>query len=298
MIQVECDCGRVVKTKDQNAGRTVPCPECGESLTLPSPRRGSRRPARPSGPPGGLPSRRTKKKSASVAELEKQRDGRKKKKLQPKELDAAGQKSLDKATKIMFAISGVVGLAVVAGIGYWVFTGGSGSSASSNALPKKYVDFKSDRVEFTCLRPDGWEWTAGGGDGGDPPWAKFKRDESLRVEIRAAVSGTLIGSIAQSMSGENPDPLEPVRVAHNFRREQLSAGTDGYSEGSPEVVQTAGFGPSLMSTFEMTVYFSTDYGYRATVLGQQFQYNVTLFCEKDQVERFKPVIEKILQSLG
>lgn len=298
MIQVECDCGRVIKTKDENAGRTVKCPECGDSLTLPSAGRRRPKPARSSGPPRGLPSRRTSKKSASVADLEKAKQRRKQKKLQPKELDAAGQKKLDNATKIIFAVSGVVGLAVFGGIGYWIFTAGSGASASSNALPEKYVEFKSDRVNFTCLRPDGWEWTAGGGDGGDPPWAKFKRDDSLRVEIRAAVSGTLVSSIAQSMGGENPDPLEPVRVAHNFRREQLTAGTDGYSEGPPEVVQTAGFGPSLMSTYEETVYFSTEYGYRATVIGQQFQYNVKLVCDKDQLERFKPIIEKILESLG
>ena len=41
MIQVECECGRVIKTKDENAGKKARCPDCSEVVQFPSPRKAS-----------------------------------------------------------------------------------------------------------------------------------------------------------------------------------------------------------------------------------------------------------------
>ena len=35
VIQVNCECGRVIRTNDQNAGKRAKCPDCGEIVRLP-----------------------------------------------------------------------------------------------------------------------------------------------------------------------------------------------------------------------------------------------------------------------
>ncbi|MFK7817804.1 MAG: hypothetical protein AB8G99_03720 [Planctomycetaceae bacterium] len=297
MIHAKCECGRVVKTKDQNAGRTVNCPDCGDPLTLPKPRRKRSSPQEPGA--GQLPPRRRAQSAKSPAAVEKAKDRKKQKKSQPAELDEKTKKQLDGVTKAILAVSGVVAACILGGIGYWIFSASSGGgSGGPTTLPKEYVAFTSENVDFTCVYPKGWERTSGGGSGGKPQWARFKMND-IRIEIKQAISGSLVGDIAQTMNqGEDADPLAPVRTAHDFRCNQLKAGTDGYEEGPPEVVDTDGFGPALLSTFDMQVWFSKDSGYRASVLAPSCQYNVTLYCPEDQRSRFKAVVKKIIESMG
>lgn len=280
MIRTECDCGRVIKTADKNAGRRMNCPECGEPITLPR-------------------AKKRRETGGDTARLPGRRKGVVKKKKKTKPESKAPVKSSDepdKAMKYLMIFGGVVGVCLIGAMIAFVVNS-PGSSSTARKFPKEYEKFEYSAGGIYCQVPKGWEISRGGGSGGKPPYAKFK-DDDVRIEIRAAVSGSAIADIGQALSGDDqPDPLNVVHQVHAFRKEQLSAGTDGYTEGEPEVVETAGMGPALIAKYEMQVMISTDYGYRATVLGQHYQFNVTLYCPKAEVERYKPVFVKVVSSM-
>lgn len=285
MIRTECACGREIRTKDSNAGKVVNCPECGEQLRLPG-----RRPRQAPKQSASLPGRRG-------GRTKPRGDGADKDKPRPQQAESGD--GPDKATKYLLIFGGVMGVAVIAGAIAWV-VGAAEAQEAAKELPKEFAVLNFEQGGFSCEYPKEWDMTYGGGTGGKPPYAKFKdEDTDVRVEIRAAVSGSIVSDMVgtHTPDGKEIDPIERLKAVHLFRQQQLDAGTDGYTESDLELVETKGLGPAMLAKYRMSVLISTDYGYRATVIGSAHQYNVTLFCDKGDEEHYKPLFVRIVKSM-
>lgn len=285
----ECECGRRGRTKAANAGRKLKCPDCDARIVI-----GDSDPEfddwyeedfGDSGPalPARLPKqgrRKKKPKKPSAAEPQGTRPAR-----------------LDKSTRLLIALGSVVGVCVLIGFISYLVSSYEEHQEQITKVPERWEDFQFPDGGFACEFPEGWEIRQGGGRGSVPPFVKFS-DGDIRIEVRAGVSGSILNMPAQALGRDNPnDELAAVQAAHRFRREQLVAGTDGYTESDPDVVDTAGMGPSLIARFEKKVLLDHSYGYRATVCGSMFQYNVTLVCPKDRVEIFRPAVEHVVSTM-
>lgn len=326
VIQVKCECGRVIKTGDENAGKKAKCPDCGEVVQLPSARK-----AATSSKPGAskskpkpseddefedlplaedsdddddeLPSARPKRKKAgSVAkrggEVDEESSSKKKKKGAKAQPQAQSKKTILIAGGI---VGGVAFLGIIVGAVMFAMSGKpSNDTAAAPKLPE-LEKFSTDQGELTCLVPKGWTVKSGGGTGGVPPFATFEKG-TIKIQFRSSPSGTQIGAIAQAGNqnpDELPDEMKPVSVAHAYQKEKFSLEVPGYEEkGEAKMFQPAGFGgEGRVSTFTATEgMVGTAYGYRATLLGNTNQWNVTCKCPAASWKACQPLFMKILES--
>lgn len=184
MIEVECECGRVIKTKDENAGKKARCPDCGEVVQIPVPRKaGSKSPAASAvkstkkRPPSEdeydgededfdgeeeaeeLPRSRSKKptgKRPAKGKAEPEEPVSKKKKKKKKGEDPDLNKNIIIGTCVVF------GIAFLGLVGYGISQLGSMAAAPAVEVPKDFVEVSTPNGELRCQAPKGWASKTGG----------------------------------------------------------------------------------------------------------------------------------------
>ena len=325
MIEVECECGRVIKTNDANAGKKARCPECGEIIQIPAPRTaGSKSPAAGRGTAGAsvkaarkrpaaeqaydgaddefgdgeelpeLP--RSKKKGSKRSDHAADDEPAPKKKKKKKQGDA-DDGELNK--KIVIGTCVVFGLAFLGMIGYGIANMGSVASGPKMEVPKEFADYASTNGELRCQGPKGWEMKTGGGSGGVPPFLTLEQG-SVKIQFRSSPSGASLQMIAQAGGGDDkelPDEEKPVSKIHEMQKEKFLQEMSGYEEqGAPVMVQTAS-GEGRLSTFTASEgLLAKTFGYRCTLLGTNNQWIVTCKCTANDWKDFQPIFLKVLQS--
>lgn len=318
MIQVKCECGRAIKTNDQNAGKKAKCPDCGVIVQLPdAPRLRKPKPsdddefedlpvAEYSEDDDDLPSARRERKkvgsSATRGELDKGGSSNKKKK---------GAKPRPQSPNQMLIVGGIVGgvvmLGIVVAVVMFITSPGRTSATAANEAPAaapvlpELENFSTAQGELTCLAPKGWAVKSGGGTGGVPPFALFEKGD-IKIQFRSSPSGTQIGTISQAGAPDEeelPESMRPVSVVHEYQKEKFSLEVSGYQEkGEPKMFKLAGFGgEGRLSTFTATEgMIGQAYGYRATLLGTNNQWNVVCRCPAAKWKACQPLFMKVLES--
>lgn len=342
MIQVNCECGRVIKAHDNNAGKRVKCPDCGEIVRLPgaasashkgdSPRPRTKeeaasksntskvRKAKPSDdddfedlPPAEyadddddeLPSpRRTRKKTGTAGNRGDSDDAKSSKKKKK------GAKAGAQSNKTLLIAGGIAGGVAVLAIGITavIFMSSkkstSATAANEAAAPRplpELENFSTEQRELTCLAPKGWEVSFGGGQGGVPVFATFEKGQ-IKIQYRSSPSGTQVGAIAQAGNQDPqdlPEEMRPVSVAHDYQKGKFAAEVSGYQEkGEPKMFKCAGFGgEGRLSIFTAKEgLYGQVFGYRATLLGVNNQWNVVCKCPAADWKVCQPLFLKILES--
>ena len=332
MIQVECECGRVIKTNDANAGKKARCPECGEIVQIPAPRKATvakaptasgkgvvtsavkstkkRSPADDDDDmfAGGdqsfhgddedfeLPPARPKKsakKSAKANTDDKEPAPKKKKKKK------GGEESSEDLNKnIIIGTCVFFGLAFVGLIGYGLMNMGSIAAAPKVEVPKEFAEFASPNGELRCKGPKGWPFKTGGGSGGVSPFLTIEQG-SVKIQFRSSAEGAALAMI-QNPNNEDtsklPDDEKPVSKIHHEQTRKFIEEKSGYQEhGAPEMIKTAN-SEGRLSAFTASEGFSTVHGYRVTLIGTNNQWNVICQCPAADWKEFQEVFRKIIAS--
>ncbi|MEZ6121874.1 MAG: hypothetical protein R3C49_01720 [Planctomycetaceae bacterium] len=245
-----------------------------------------------------LPSRKKKKKSNSKTSAKS------------KSADSDSDEAPAISPKVMYSLYALAGT-VSAVIMFFVVRGlmsAGAEEAEYQALPQNFAVFKHDQLGLSSEYPDakGWEKSSGGGTGGVPPWATFKSErQGVTITIRGSASGTAISDIAAAGGGMAggilgdalPDELHPAAAAHAFQKDKISADYNSYEETEPQKIET-GFGEGRVSDFVGSGALSSEYGIRATVISNQYQYNIICKVPKKRLEEYRPVFERIIKSVG
>lgn len=330
MIQVECECGRVIKTNDANAGKKARCPECGEIVQIPAPRKsaGSKTPtvsdkgavtsavksARKRPPvdedefAGGdesfdgdddfeLPAPKSKKASGkksskASAEADEPAPKKKKKKKGGDSSDTDLNKNIIIGTCVFF------GLAFLGLIGYGIANMGSIAAAPAVEVPKEFADFSTTNGELKCQGPKGWPFKTGGGSGGVPPFLTIEQG-SVKIQFRSSPSGSAMSTI-QNPNGEDTQEMrdedKPVTKMHEFQKRKFLEEKSGYQEhGADEMIKTAN-SEGRLSTFTASEGFSTVHGYRVTLIGTNNQWNIVCQCSAGDWKAFQEIFRKVIAS--
>lgn len=323
MIQVTCECGRVIKAKDEFAGKKVRCPDCQEVVALTSKtdkgsaKASSKKTAKRPVPddeyfddgeesdeedeeiedrPRASAKKKAKKKGSAAASDGAEKTGKKKKK-----------KPKDDSTKTVLIITGVLlGLSVLGGLGYLIATsggagGGGGAAGPAANVPNEFVALATPQSELICMVPKGWESKTGGGTGGVPAFARVE-NSGITINFKSSQSGASIQMMSQAGGGDDadtPDEEKAVAKVHDFQKAKAQDEMSGYQEaGAPEKIMTKGFGEGRISAFTCSETFSTAYGYRATLLGTNNQWVVICKCSASQWKDYQPIFKKVIESAG
>lgn len=241
----------------------------------------------------GLPKRRKKKASAEAGARKKQE---------------AASDTQNTSKGLMYGLYGMA--AVVSGLIMFTIVrtvmNASFSADVDRKTPDTFSKFEHKAASLSSEYPEAWDKRSGGGTGGIAPWIRFENsDLEISISIRGSISGTAISDIAAAGGGmlqgqlgdEIPDELDPVAAVHQYQRDKISGEYNEYEETEPVPIET-GFGEGRICEFTAGSTFSTEYGVRATLIANQYQYNVICKCPKKLLEEYKPVFERIIKSIG
>lgn len=280
---------------DSKVGRKIRCKECQAPFAIEAKKSAGPAKKRRSGPPGGLPPKKTalktkpKKKPKSDAEKAKKKRPKKRKK-------SAGKSP---------ALIG--GLCVLA-LGLLFVIPMLFPEEKPIEPPASYAEFTHDvNREFKIEYPEGWTVESGGVQG-KPVWAKFKHpdDDDVRIQVKSSMGASAIGDIAKNLPGgglggaapEMEEDLAPVATVHSLMHDQFAGEYSDYSEQSPQKIET-GFGDTRVSEFTASGSFGSKIrGMRASMLGLNLQFTVICDCPEKDWEVCKPVFEKVIKSMS
>jgi hypothetical protein len=253
-----------------------------------------------SGPPPRLPSRvkRSAKPNTSVRAGEA---------LGKKKSTAKADDGSEGSQTTVFVLIAVIACVLVLGglgVGGFFLFSSAGQTAKYVAPPDKvYVDFQPQDSGITCRLPKDWEKTWGGGQGGQPYWARFS-DTRLTIEARESISGGAMGQAAIAMQqkmdpGNSGNSLSPAQKVHEAQERDFAENFHDYQEQPGRKIAT-GFGPGWVADFTARdgLWKSNVNGCRATVLNSIHQFTVTFKCSPAMFNEEKPVFEKILSTIG
>jgi DNA-directed RNA polymerase subunit M/transcription elongation factor TFIIS len=250
--------------------------------------------------PARLPSRVKRSSKPSTSKQSGEAGGKKKSAGKAADGSAGSQKT------VFVLIAVIAGVLVLGGLG----VGGALLSRSLGQptkyeapRDKDYVDFQPQDSGVTCRIPKDWEKSWGGGQGGQPYWARFG-DARLTIEARESISGGAMGQAAIAMQqkmdpGNASDALSPSQKVHEAQERGFAEDFQGFQEQPGRKIAT-GFGPGWIADFtaQEGMLKSTVNGCRATVLNSIHQFTVTFKCSPAMFKDAKPVFEKILSSMG
>ncbi|MEK6260001.1 MAG: hypothetical protein AABP62_15375 [Planctomycetota bacterium] len=242
--------------------------------------------------PEFTPTRRKKKKSS-----EKQDDDTQKTKKKSKGGGSGG--------KVAGIVGGIVaGLALLGVVGFFAIPPmiTAIKEAGKITAPTEFEQFRDTDLNFSCLHPKGWVPIARGGTGNVPPSVRLEQGK-VKIAFRASVSGAAIQDTTQAMTnqaGELPDELKPVARVHDFQKAKFSDEMTNYREVGPVEKINTGVGEGRLSTFVASGSFGSQiFGYRATLLTTQFQWNVVCQCSSQrEFTAYKAMFRKIIESAG
>ncbi len=305
-IKFRCACGKVYKVKDSLAGRKTVCKGCGKKLRIPGGTQVSdgtqaavaagdsfefsndlpdRSPAG-AAPPPLVDVKRKRRRPAEDTSREAREP-------------SAGRKTMLIAGLALFGLLGIGGIAFVV-----VSSGdGGGTRSAEPEAPPQYAAFASAEGHFKCKFPDGWEMNEGGGTGGQPPWARFK-DGTATISIKASQSGSAISDMAgasQAPGGleEMDDDLTPIARVHDFQKEIIKHNYSDYEEQPARNIEIP-WGEVRISEFTGSegLLGSKAQGYRVTLTGVQWQFNMICSCPQRDWDRFQPIFDHVIHSVS
>ncbi len=304
-IKFRCKCGKVYKVKDSLAGRKTVCKGCGKKLRIPGGAAASdkttaavasgdsfefsndlpdRSPAGAAPPPLVAVKRKRRK---PAAETSRDVGG-----------PSTGRKTMLIAGLALFGLLGIGGIAFVV-----VSSGGGGTRTAEPEAPQQYTAFASAEGHFQCEVPDGWETKEGGGTGGQPPWARFK-DGTATISIKASQSGSAISDIAgagQAPGGleEMDDDLTPIARVHEFQQQIIKHNYSDYEEQPARNIEIP-WGEVRISEFTggEGLLGSTVQGYRVTLTGVQWQFNLICSCPQRDWDHYQPIFDHVIHSVS
>ncbi len=304
-IKFRCTCGKVYKVKDSLAGRKTVCKGCGKKLRIPggAPADGAqaavaagdsfefsndlpdRSPAGAAPPPLVAVKRKRRKPAAETS-----RDARE---------PSARRKTMLIAGLALFGLLGVGGIAFVV-----ISSGdGGGASPSEPEAPQVYSTFASQEGHFKCEFPDGWEAKEGGGTGGMPPWARFK-DGTATISMKASQSGSAISDIAgasQAPGGleEMDDDLTPIARVHDFQQGIVKHNYSDFEEQPGKNIEIP-WGEVRISEFTggEGLLGSKVQGYRVTLTGVQWQFNMLCTCPERDWDHYQPIFDHVIHTVS
>ncbi len=217
-----------------------------------------------------------------------------------------GKRATGDAKRVVAIVSAVAaGLLMLIGIGvggaYVLKNAGKGQKWEPPA-DKEYVQFAPDNFALSCLIPQSWKQSFGGGTMGAPAWCRFE-DGTITIEARESISGGAIGQAAIAMSNSN-DPLRkplisPAQSLHEQQQRGFAEDYHDFQEQPSRPIQT-GFGEGRISDFTAAegTFHSKIKGCRATFLNSIRQFTVTCKCSPAVFKTAKPVFEKVVSSMG
>jgi hypothetical protein len=172
------------------------------------------------------------------------------------------------------------------------------------AVPQNFEKFDANEKLFALLKPEGFEAKTVGGTGGVPIAVVFKKD-SILIDIRSNIKGASIADIARAASqGQQLPPAEaleqdPAGKVHRFHKPMYEDQFSGYEEGGMSAM-TTGYGDARISDFTAkSMLGSKTFGTRITIVGVNFQLNVTCTCTTEKAfQAYKPIFRKIAESIG
>lgn len=173
----------------------------------------------------------------------------------------------------------VVGTLLLGTIGYFATPPmlAAIKEAGKVKVPQEFEKYTDNDISVLFQHPKGWTPIARGGSGNIPPSIRFEQG-NIKVSFRASNSGAAIQDLSQAMSGqagELPDELKPVARVHDFEKAKFSEEMPGYTELGPVEKIETGLGEGRRSTFVASGSFGGRlFGYRATLLSTNFQWNV------------------------
>lgn len=182
-----------------------------------------------------------------------------------------------------------------------VFVGGAhltGCGSAPVPAPTSYASFNSKGGTFELEYPDGW--TAAGGGGRGPEWAKFESGPAS-IRVNADVTGGLMGDIA-SLGGGDEEMMRPedapVHSIHVDGKEMAADEYSGYSEIGNPAELVVRLGPARFSEFTASSTFGSGlHGYRVTVLGHDKRVIVYCVCPESDWATLKPAFDHCLSTL-
>lgn len=300
-IKFRCTCGKAYKVSESNAGRKMVCKGCQKTLRVPK--------AAPVAAAAPAPAasdefefnddsyRDTRPVSKAPPPLVNVKRKRPRRDEEEPEGPSQGRKTIVVAAAglLSFVVIGVVGFLVASNISF----------ESGPQEPQKYTQFEADELNFRLKYPEGWEVNHKEGNSPAPPWANFK-DGTAYVEIKASISGTLINDIQAAGSfdtGEEEvnDDLSPIARTHDYQAEKIALDYKEW-EDLPGTARNMDipFGEVRFSEFRANAGFGSGdlAGYRVTMKGGRYQYNVICKCPAYKFDDYKDIFMEMIQSIS
>jgi hypothetical protein len=208
-----------------------------------------------------------------------------------------------KKNPLLITLALLGGLALVglaAGGLYWMKAVGIGK-AKKFEPPQNYETFAPKELELSAKVPEGWTTSSGGGQAAIPIFARFSSGP-VSVEVRESVSGGALGQAAIATQGANPEvPREaPVVGIHVLHKRDFEEIYSKYNETFGRPITTRGYGEGRISDFTASegLFGTPIKGCRATMMNSIHQFTVTCKCPASQFKDWKPVFEKIVESIS
>lgn len=332
MIKLKCRCGKVLNAKPEHAGKRLKCPACQAPIKIPAATSEAKTttPRKRAKPP-------SKKQPSVNADLDeygelpfdddtgdggfddygmheyepalpaRRKSAKKKTRKKEETAKPAASDGPEISPKILYSLYGLSAVVVLTGLFFIVRSviNAGAADAAAQALPDSFRAFKHEGGRLGAEYPEGWLVESGGGTGGVPPWVRFKNEvQQVSISIRGSVSGTAISDIASvggtlpgDLGEDIPDELDPVAAVHQFQKDRISAEYNSYEESEPRKIDS-GFGEGRVSDFTGGSALSTEYGVRASLIANEYQYNVICKCPQKRLEEYKPIFERIVKSVG
>jgi hypothetical protein len=162
--------------------------------------------------------------------------------------------------------------------------------------PTSYATYETKDGGFAVEYPEGWDADGGGKKNS---WAKFSKG-TAEISLQTDLVGSLMGDMGAGMGNKlgPPDPEDyPVHKVHVADKETVAQEYSDYKEQEPVEFQNAIGGPGRKSEFTASGTLSGPiHGYRATFLGRDKRFRVTLTCSESDWENLKPAFDKVLES--
>ncbi len=305
-IKFRCTCGNVYKVKDSLAGRKTVCKGCGKKLRIPggTPVPDKTTAAVAAGDSFEFSTDLPDRSSAGAAPPPLVAVKRKRRKPAAETSPDAGGPSRGKKILLIGGLA-LFGLLGIGGIGFVVVSSGDGGGASpaEPEAPQQYAAFASAEGHFKSEVPDGWETKQGGGTGGMPPWARFK-DGTATISIKASQSGSAISDMAgasQAPGGleEMDDDLTPIARVHEFQKEIIKHSYSDYEEQPGKNIEIP-WGEVRISEFTggEGLLGSKVQGYRVTLTGVQWQFNIICSCPQRDWDHYQPIFEHVIHTVS
>tara|TARA_R110002095_G_scaffold207151_1_gene191832 strand:+ start:8871 stop:9779 length:909 start_codon:yes stop_codon:yes gene_type:complete len=199
----------------------------------------------------------------------------------------------------------VLGMCIMAGLGYFVYSRGStlnpGGTANNNVVaPAKFAKFEPEVGNFGCEYPENWAVKSGGGQGGVQSWAKFTApDESTSISIRGNMTGSALGGAGLSMNQGADDEIEPPVVGiHHLMKKKFAEDYSNYQEiGNFQLFKTK-MGDTCSSVFTTkSLLGGKKKGLRVTLLTGRVQFNLICLCDEALFEKMQPVFDQTIKTI-